>query len=763
MNKAITEGLVLMPTAFEDGLDVWSSEDGQSGDVAYDGIPNAAFVDADADFGGALEIVKIDTTTQLRYMGETPLKPGLYLKITARVKAISGNLPTVRIAGWAGDSSLNHVSGLVETGAEITLTEYGEVVEISAIVGSGARGGVDMAWGTEPVYGHFGLDLTGSNGGSVRIDDITIEDVSAYYLADSLGYVDVRDYGAVGDGITDCADAFEAADDAANGKRIFVPEGEYFLGSDVSLLNETQFEGTLTMADETIFILRRNFHLNSYIDAFGDEVIAFKKAFQALMNYSDHDALDLCGRRIEVTEPLDLQGIVGNKTVLAVRRILRNGQLSAGSSSDWDVDVATSSAYYSTSSSDELSSVANIASIAVGSRVSGTGVGREVYVKSVNVSAQTLELSQPLYGASSNQTYTFERYKYILDFSGFDKLSQFIVADVEFLCNGNASGVLLAPDGIVAQFRDCHFKSPADRGITSHGRGCQGLAIDRCFFVSKETSTGASERTTIAFNVNANDAKIRENRITYFLHAGIFCGSGNMIVGNHWFQGDTVSGSARTAGIVLSNINVKSVVTGNYIDNSFIEMTNEHDADPDFSNEYSFGGLTITGNIFTVSDVASWFSWIVVTPYGEDHFIQGLSVQGNTFKSLNGSIDRVEQVDTTFAELNNARMRNIVFSGNSFNGINSTSFNPVCLDFTQSSSSSNWTLDPSAYLPFEGWSRTVSSVVFDGALTDNSGDIISTMPYVTTAYGTDANQVRLSFPQATQGTVQLTVRMDNPI
>jgi hypothetical protein len=83
------------------------------------------------------------------------LQPGLYLQITARIKAISGNLPSVRIAGWAGDSSLDHVSGVTEEGSEVTLTEYGSVVEVTAIVGSGARNGVDMAWGTDAVYGHL--------------------------------------------------------------------------------------------------------------------------------------------------------------------------------------------------------------------------------------------------------------------------------------------------------------------------------------------------------------------------------------------------------------------------------------------------------------------------------------------------------------------------------------------------------------------------------------------------------------------------------
>lgn len=104
MNKAITEGLVLMPPAFANGLGVWSSENGTPGSATYDGASNAAFVAADADFGGALEIVKQSTTTKLRYMGEMPMLPGMYLRITARVKCVSGNLPSALCAhcglGW---------------------------------------------------------------------------------------------------------------------------------------------------------------------------------------------------------------------------------------------------------------------------------------------------------------------------------------------------------------------------------------------------------------------------------------------------------------------------------------------------------------------------------------------------------------------------------------------------------------------------------------------------------------------------------------
>ena len=60
-----------------------------------------------------------------------------------------------------------------------------------------------MAWGTDPVYAHVGLDLTGPNGGQVRIESITVEDVTSVFHRSLMDWVDVRDYGAIGDGTTD--------------------------------------------------------------------------------------------------------------------------------------------------------------------------------------------------------------------------------------------------------------------------------------------------------------------------------------------------------------------------------------------------------------------------------------------------------------------------------------------------------------------------------------------------------------------------------
>ena len=345
MNKAITDGLVLMPPAFADGLDVWSSGDGTPGSDTYAGSGTGVLVPADQNFGGCLEILKTQSVTKLRYMGETTILPGCYLRISAKVKAVGGALPSVRIAGWPGAGGGAQVPGLVETGPAVQLTTYGEVVEVSAILGTGLRTGVDMVW-ADAIYGHLGLDLTGPNGGIVRVDDIVIEDVTNVFIRDMMGVVDVRDYGAIGDGIANDAAAFEAADADAQGREVLISAGTYFLNNNVTFQNQVRFEGTVTMPVDKRLIFQKNFDYATYLDAFGNEEEAFKKAYQALLNYTDHESLDLGGRRIALSAPVDMFAAEGTKNTFATRRVIRNGQFQPITGPNWDDEVVTSQATY---------------------------------------------------------------------------------------------------------------------------------------------------------------------------------------------------------------------------------------------------------------------------------------------------------------------------------------------------------------------------------------------------------------------------------
>lgn len=641
----------------------------------------------------------------------------------------------MRIAAYAAQSNGNPVAGVVTQGATTALTTYGEVVEVSAIVGIGNRSGVDMVWGVNADYGHFGIDLIGQNGGVVRVDDIEITDVSSYFLSDIVATVDVRDYGAVGDGATDDTAAFEAANSAADGRTVLIPSGTFRLNGNVTFDAPTKFEGTVSMPTEAILLLRQNFDLPNYIQAFDNEELAFRKAFQALLNNADHESLDLGGRKVALTGPIDLQAAVPNRTRYETRRAIHNGQLIALASSNWATTVVRSNATYDPNDPRTLKNVANVASIPIGSLVSGAGVGREIYVRGKSEARGELTLNGPLHDAAGTQSFTFQRFKYMLDFSGFDVIAKFIIHNVEFQCQELSNGIMLADAGTIFTLRDCYITTPKDRGITSMGGGCQGMFIERCQFLSSENNVPVSQRRTIALNVNANDVKLRHCRSERFRHFAVMTGQNHLIIGNHFFQGDTVNGGIRSAGVVLAEPYASCVFSQNYVDNAFFEWTNERDPSPAFSGGFSFSSLDITSNIFLSGEVATSFSYLIVKPYGSGHFINGLNVSGNRFRSINGIVERVERVDTSFADLNYTRMRNVRFEGNSFHGVSQPVANPHLIEFQQNTDAQTWVVPTGPGLPFSARSLSVDAVVVRGGVRNSANALNYDNPFVRAQQG----------------------------
>ncbi len=761
MNKAITDGLVLMPPPFSAGLNLWSREDGTPASGSYQGQPNAALVTNDQDFAGCMELQKTEATQKLRSFAQTPVRPGLYLRVTARLKAVSGNLPSVRIATWAGDLAGQNVATVTQAGPSVQLTTYGQVVTVSAIISPASRTGVDLAWTPLVTYAHVGLDLTGATGGVVRIDDIVVEDVTNIFIRKLMDWVDVRDYGALGNGSTNDTAAFLAADADADGRMILVPGGVFRLTSDLSINSRIRFEGTLSMPSNRKLTLTRNFDLDTYGQAFGSEVEGFKRALQALFYFTDHVALDLSGRRVDMTEPLDVSALAG-LTNFNTRRVVRNGSLNAVPGSAWATESFTSVATYSTAAPLTLTGVANVANIPVGSLVQGTGVGREVYVRSRNVAAGTIEISQPLFAAAGTRTYTFKRFKYMLDFSGFDLLGRFEFEDVEFNCLGACSGVMLALTGATQRFMSCSFNRPLDRGITSIGTGCQGMFVDMCQFLSNEQGLDVVARTSIALNIQANDVKLRNNRVVRFAHFAVVNGTGHLIHANHFFQGDDSASGLRRAGLIFTQTNISTVVTGNYVDNCFIEWGNEHDAAPENSGEFSFGGLNIIGNVFIASNMTSAFRFVVVRPYGPGHYLNGFSLSSNSFRVFNGSIDRVDMVDTTYAALDFFQSRNVRVEGNSFNNVGQPIQNPVAVAHVQNTASDTWTVDAGGFVPFGGRIRLVESALPEGAITNGSSQPRYAFPNATPGTGAQGNQAQLRWGEALRGKVIVNMRMDLP-
>ncbi len=760
MNKAITDGIVFMPPAFENGLGVWSAGDGTPGSPTYDGSGTGAFVPADADFGGCLEILKINSPQQLRYMGQTPILPGCYLQIKARVKAISGPLPEVRIAAWAGGAGDVHLTGLAEQGPTTQLTGYGTVTEITAIVGTGQRAGVDMPWGVDALYGHFGIDIEGANGAVVRVDDLEITDVTGVFLREIISRVDVRDFGAIGDGIADDSAAFEAADQAAGGRRVFVPQGTYHLAQNTTLSSEVEFEGIVEMPDDKMLLLLKNYDLPAYISAFGNEELAFKKAFQALLNNSDHESLDLGGRKIAVTAPIDMFAAVPNKPGFSTRRVIRNGQFDVKSSTAWETETFMSVATYDPTDATRLTNVVNVANIPIGSLVQGNGVGREIYVRAKDESAGELTLNAPLYDAEGTQTFTFVSFKYLLDFSNFGVLRKFGMEQIEFQCNGRCSAIRLAPAGSTFSLSDCFVSRPLDRGITSIGSGCKGMLIDNCQFLSSEESFIVPDRKSIALNTTSNDVKIRHNRAVRFKHFAVVGGDNNMILGNHFFQGDSIPQGVRTAGLIMIGTYNSSTIAENYVDNCFVEWTNERDTTPAYVSGYSFSAMSITDNIFYSSEAPPWFSYIVIRPHGPGHFLNGLAVTGNKFRSSGTDLDRADRVDTTFADLDPDRHVNVTFSNNTYHGIEAKVENPLRVRHSQNSASQVWTIDSDGRLPFGAKARGCDAVAVLGPLRSALGTVRYSFPYADVEQGGDGDAVQLRWAESLSGDVSVQMRIE---
>jgi hypothetical protein len=194
--------------------------------------------------------------------------------------------------------------------------------------------------------------------------------------------------------------------------------------------------------------------------------------------------------------------------------------------------------------------------------------------------------------------------------------------------------------------------------------------------------------------------------------------------------------------------------------NCFIEWTNEYDSAPEFNTEFSFSALSITDNVFLTGDVAPWFSFIVVKPHGAGHFIRGASITGNKFKSLGESIDRVERVDTSFADLDYSRMREIDFVGNSFHGVSERVSNPVRISHTEASVATTWTVGTDDQLPFKGQALAVDSVVAVGTMRNSSNVRTFPVPAIDTRIGSNSDQIQLTWELPVRGTVQVIVRMD---
>ncbi len=155
-----------------------------------------------------------------------------------------------------------------------------------------------------------------------------------------------------------------------------------------------------------------------------------------------------------------------------------------------------------------------------------------------------------------------------------------------------------------------------------------------------------------------------------------------------------------------------------------------------------------------------WFSYIVVKPHGAGHFLNGVNITGNRFRSINGNIDRAERVDTTFSDLEKSRARNVVMTANSFHNVDAQVENRAEVEFTQNTAANSWLIDCADKLPFDGQTLNVDSIVAQGAIRNAGNFARYDMPFARQIQGVDRNQIRVNWPEPVTGTVLVQVRMD---
>ena len=149
-----------------------------------------------------------------------------------------------------------------------------------------------------------------------------------------------------------------------------------------------------------------------------------------------------------------------------------------------------------------------------------------------------------------------------------------------------------------------------------------------------------------------------------------------------------------------------------------------------------------------------------IKPFGSGHGISNLTVNGNTFRSINGNIDRVERIDTSYADIDRTRLRHIQFMGNNFNNIRTRSQNPLRLSHTQNSAASVWNIETGGQLPFTGYARDVEALVAKSEIKSSSNHKTYHMPYVTLEKGSAKDRVNLNWPEAVKGQMGLKIRCD---
>lgn len=558
--------------------------------------------------------------------------------------------------------------------------------------------------------------------------------------------VDVRAFGAAGDGKADDSAAFERAAASAGPGGIVVPEGLFRLARDVVLDVPVSCAGRIEQPPGCRLVLRRNLDYPSYAAAFGPEA-ALERAVAGLLAAEGPASLDLRGERIALDRPLDVARWAG-PLAAGGRKTIRNGTIAAAPGPGWEIEDLRSRARFDPARPGMLSGVAEIERIRPGAAVTGPGLGRGLLVGAIDRETQRARLSRPGWGDADFALYTFRRTGYALDFSGLERLGELGLEDIRLELGDLAGGVLLpARHGRLRATR-LAVCAPSGAGLAALG-GDGDLDLDQC-----RVESGAAEG---ALGVSGAGARLRLAGCVFegFGVAAILGGRGNLVTGCRFAGG----GTGRATALLVTRRDARLQAVGNAFDGCGIDWTDEHEPRFDTGRKAGFGGLGLLGNAFEASDVAAHESWLILRAHRRAQPIRDLAVIGNSFAAWGGGAARAETVCATGAPLDLADMRGINWHGNVCRGVEHPAANPVTREFAVKIPLRVWTLAPRPLLPFGAVPVDVVSVVGID-LRSASGEPVRDSPAAEIA--PETGRVRLRFARPVSGRVRVTLRCDRP-
>lgn len=500
------------------------------------------------------------------------------------------------------------------------------------------------------------------------------------------------------------------------------------------------------------------------------DTVAFKAAMVSLMT-GTYSFLDGCGMAVSLAYLGPMATVLGISTK-AVFKCVHNFQFVADDTDgSWTTALKraddrlgghTVISTTATLTAHSVSiTVASGAGIEVGMLVQGTGIPRETYVSAV--SGVTITLTQRVYngGTGAGVTVKFKKLPMLFDFSGFSTLSRFILKDNYFDMASLGGVIQYGEAGIGNGFEQNYIRFPALRCIVDWKLGLSGSHIDGNHFLGPENGVVSASRVAIAMTVTDNDVKIRNNRAFDFLNAVICHGGGLLATGNHFWGGSDGSDTARSAAIVLTACPTKAAITGNYIDNSSIDMSQETSG----TNRTAMGCLALTGNTFTTGvtsqkwlRVDPYFSHSSTTSYGG--YVSNLVVVGNNFRGVGVNVTRPDECLTTHGSIKPHLHEDIHWGPNAYDGVTNKVANPARHKriVSAGAATTNWIFDYDDLFPLNGLALEVLGVGFH-AMTDASASAVfpgySTNAYTELQPG-QTQRVQVRFGVAVAGRVNCT-------